>query len=75
MMLKLLIILFLFECAIGVVAKERSQDFLEFRVPDFNSCSDELRFGVSSSMSENVGHLMILWRCLCCWSLYLPQDS
>ncbi|MNE80319.1 hypothetical protein D3C76_915290 [compost metagenome] len=32
MMLKLLIMLFVFECPVGVVAKERSKDFLKFRV-------------------------------------------
>ncbi|RIZ40731.1 hypothetical protein CIK02_14060 [Pseudomonas putida] len=75
MMLKLLVILFMLECAIGVVAKERSQDFLKVRVSHFNAGSVEFRFSMSSSMGEYVGHLMILWRCLCCWSLYLSQDS
>lgn len=74
-MLKFLIILFVFQCTVGVVAKKRSQDFLNFRVPQFNACSEEVRFRMSSSMGENVGHLMILKRCLCCWSLYLSQDS
>ncbi|EMR47870.1 hypothetical protein PPUTLS46_008509 [Pseudomonas putida LS46] len=60
MMLKLLIILFVFECPVGVVAKECSHDFLEFRVPYLNACSEEFRFSVSSSSGENVGHLMIL---------------
>ncbi len=71
MLLKLLIILFEFECPVGVVTKERSHDFLDFRVPYFNACSNKFRFSMSSSMGEYVGHLMILWRCLCCWSLYL----
>ncbi|PLU85052.1 hypothetical protein CXG45_21780 [Pseudomonas plecoglossicida] len=75
MILKLLIILFVFKRPVGVVAKERSQDFLEFRMPHFNSCREQFRFNMSSSMGENVGHLMILNRCLYCWSLSLSQDS
>ncbi|MBG6128033.1 hypothetical protein IWW33_004772 [Pseudomonas sp. BG2dil] len=40
-----------------------------------NSGNVEYRFSMSGSFDENVGHLMILNRCLCCWSLYLSQDS